>query len=312
MVEQPADRILLLGASGFLGSFVAGALLRREAAQLVLHAGSRPEGAGPSAPGALTVHADLTEERSVSDLLERTSPRLIVNCVALADVDRCEREPDLAEALNHRLPVCLARWAADCGADLVHVSTDAVFDGRSGPYGVGALTQPVNAYGRSKLDGEVGILEALPAAAVVRTNIVGWSPTGRRSLLEFFHDRLVRGEVTPGFTDALFRPLPVQRFWPTCEVLLAAGMSGVMHATGPELLSKYAFGVLVARTFGLDPALVVPSRLADAGLVAYRGLELDVLPTLLPDGSMPVAGSLQDGLRELRDLQERWRPTAER
>ncbi len=312
MVKQPANRILLLGASGFLGSFIADALLRREAKQLVLHAGSRHQAARPSVLGALTVDADLTEERSVAGILERAAPRLIVNCVALADVDRCEREPELAEALNHRLPVRLARWAADSGADLVHVSTDAVFDGRSGPYGVEALTHPVNAYGRSKLKGEVGVLQVLPAAAVVRTNIVGWSPTGRRSLLEFFYDRLVRGKATPGFTDVLFRPLPVQRFWPTCEALLAAGMSGVMHATGPELLSKYAFGVLVARTFGLDPALVVPSRVADAGLVADRGLELDVLPTVLPGGSMPVAGSLEQGLRELRDLEERWRPTAGR
>lgn len=305
MPGPAVGRTLVLGAGGFLGSWIAEALMERGVEGLTLHTGTRRSVMGRSLVGATATSADLTDASAISELLERSDPRLIVNCVALADVDRCEREPELADVLNHRLPVRLARWVAERGATLVHVSTDAVFDGSDGPYDTSATPRPLNAYGRSKLAGEVGVLDACPTATVVRTNIVGWSPTGTRSLLEYFHGRLTRGEPAPGFNDVFFRPLPIQRFWPTCENLLAGGMSGLLHATGPELLSKYEFGVLVARTFDLDPALVVPTRVADAGLVAERALELDVLPTLRPDGSMPVAGSLAAGLRELRSVKER-------
>lgn len=302
MGAAPAPRTLLLGASGFLGSNVAGQLVRRGERGLVLHVGRRSPTSGPHPYERMSVHADLADGQAVSALLGSVRPRRIINCVALADVDRCEAEPTLADALNRRLPALLATWAREHGADLLHVSTDAVFDGSGGPYGVQDRPAPLNAYGRTKRAGEEEVLAEHPDALVARTNIVGWSPSGTRSLLEFFHGRLAAGVEVPGFTDVSFRPLPVQRFLPGCEALLDAGQRGIVHLTGPELLSKYAFGVMVARGFGFDDALVVPARVQTAGLTAARAPTLDVLPTLLPDGSMPVMGSLADGLAELRSM----------
>ena len=296
-----APRILLLGASGFLGSHVAGQLRHRGDEDLILHVGRRaPRDQGR--PGEELVAGDLSDPQVVTLLLERFRPGRIINCAALADVDRCEVEPEFAEALNVRLPAELAAWAHANGATLLHVSTDGVFDGRNGPYTATDRPTPLNIYGRTKRAGEEAVLEAEPDALVARTNIVGWSPSGQRSLLEFFHRRLSRSEVAPGFTDVRFRPLPVQRFLPSCESLLAAGRRGLVHVTGPELLSKHEFGRLVARVFDLDPALVVASSLSESGLAAARARDLDVLPTLLPDGSMPVAGSLEEGLVELKAI----------
>jgi dTDP-4-dehydrorhamnose reductase len=249
--------VLVLGSGGFLGSNVARSIVSDGAEELFLHVRAKDP---PFAPrGSQTVRADLTSPDLLEGVLAEVRPRLVINCAALADVDECDRDPDLADELNHRLPAQLAAWTARSGAGLVHVSTDAVFDGLGGPYTEFSEPSPVNAYGRSKLAGELAVARHDPRALIVRTNIVGWSPCGTRSLLEFFYGRLVRSLPAPGFTDIFFRPLPVQWFWPGCARFLAVGATGVVHITGPELLSKYEFGRRVARAFGLDPELVRPA-----------------------------------------------------
>lgn len=287
--------VLVLGSNGFLGAEVARSLLASDST-VSLHVRHR---AHVQDPIATVVEADLSDPVRVVRLLDEVRPDLIVNCAALADVDACEHDAVLADALNHHLPAQLAAWTAQTGRRLVHVSTDAVFDGRGGPYDVDTVPSPVNVYGRSKRDGEVAVLRTDPTAIVARTNIVGWSPTGTRSLLEYFHGRLARGEQAPGFVDAHFRPLPVHWFWPGCERHLAAGATGLVHLTGPELLTKYAFGRRVATAFDVDPDLVIPTEgLADCGRVA-RPPRLDVLPSRL--GNVPP-GDLDEGLFELRQM----------
>jgi len=298
--------VLVLGAGGFLGSEVARALTAKhpEADRLTLHL-RRPmdPGSATTRDGPQVVDADLADLDRAERLLDDVRPDLIVNCAALADVDACERDPDRADLLNHRLPARLAAWTAHSGARLVHVSTDAVFDGHGGPYDLDATPSPINVYGRSKRAGEAAVLAADPAALVVRTNIVGWSPTGTRSLLEHFVGRLSRGEPAPGWTDVHVRPLPVHWFWPGCERAIAAGMTGIVHLTGPELLSKHAFGQRVAEAFDLDPGLVVPVAGLTDTTRATRPPRLDVVPSTL-HGALLTPDDLDRGLAELRTLRD--------
>ena len=290
--------VLVLGSAGFLGAEVARASVAA-GDRVTRHVRRRSTGGGRD---GVVVEAELSDVDAVVRLLDEVGPDLVVNCAALADVDACERDPDLADTLNHRMPARIAAWTAGAGVRVVHVSTDSVFDGRAESYDEDSPPSPVNVYGRTKADGEAAVLGADPTALVARTNIVGWSPTGTRSLLEFFHHRLSQGEPAPGFVDIQFRPLPVHWFWPICERFLAAGASGVIHVTGPELLSKYAFGRRVALAFDLDPELVVPTEgLGDAPR-AVRPPRLDVRPSRLAGGP-PWPGDLDQGLAELRRLQ---------
>lgn len=293
------SRVLVLGASGFLGAnVVMGA--RRSGHEVVAHTASSPAPAGVP-----TVVEDLSVPDGIGHLIGMTSPDLVVNCAALADVDRCEREPDLSAALNIELPRRLAEVCAARGTELIHVSTDAVYGGVGGPFTPDDPPRPINTYGRHKAAGEEQVSALHGGAIVARTNIVGWSPSGRRSLLEYFHDRLTGGVEAPGFTDILFRPLPVQWFWPACEVLRSVGSSGLQHVTGPELLSKHAFGVRVAAVFGLDPSLITEASGLRDGRPAARAAVLDVRPSMLPSGEPLVPGTLDEGLAELRDDAER-------
>jgi dTDP-4-dehydrorhamnose reductase len=105
--------------------------------------------------------------------LYEETPRLIVNAAAYNAVDRAEEETGEAWRINARLPALLGDVARDLAARVVHYSTDYVFDGAGGaPYAEGAVAIPLNAYGRSKLEGEERLLAVGADALVIRTSWV--------------------------------------------------------------------------------------------------------------------------------------------
>jgi dTDP-4-dehydrorhamnose reductase len=143
-------RILLLGANGQLGrTFLDhGGLAAR--GELIIATRD-----GALAHGGHGETADLSIPELLPALLDRVRPEVIVNAAAYTAVDRAEQEEALATRVNGEAVGALGRWAAAHGALVIHYSTDYVFDGsRSQPYAVDAPTDPLGAYGRSKLAGE--------------------------------------------------------------------------------------------------------------------------------------------------------------
>jgi dTDP-4-dehydrorhamnose reductase len=149
-------RILLLGKDGQLGRELQGSLLPLGQLVALGH-------------GELDI-ACLEDLRAT---LRRLRPGLIVNAAAYTAVDRAEAEPEAAQAVNALAPPVLAEEAAALGAALVHYSTDFVFDGQATrPYTEDDPPCPLNAYGRSKLDGERAVRQVGGAFLVLRTSWV--------------------------------------------------------------------------------------------------------------------------------------------
>ena len=116
---------------------------------------------------------DLCDLDAVHRTLRELKPELIVNASAYTDVDRAEKEPELAMKVNALAPGVMAEASRSLGAVLVHFSTDYVFDGRGNtPYTEHDVTHPVNEYGRSKLMGEENIKQAGDAYLILRTSWV--------------------------------------------------------------------------------------------------------------------------------------------
>lgn len=150
--------MVITGAGGQVGGFLAG-----EAAFC-----------GYDVAALTRQDFDITDE-SAAERVVRTGD-VVVNCAAMTNVDAAETDPDGAHLINAVGPGNLARICARVGARLVHVSTDYVFSGDSDrPYEITDATGPLSVYGRTKLDGEHAVLDALPDAHVVRTS---WVYTG--------------------------------------------------------------------------------------------------------------------------------------
>lgn len=116
---------------------------------------------------------DFTDDKSLRTFVRDTQPHIIINAAAYTQVDRAESEPDLAMKINGTAPAILAEEALQCGACLIHYSTDYVYDGRKGePYVETDSPNPLSVYGMSKLMGDQAIEQAGGKYLILRTSWV--------------------------------------------------------------------------------------------------------------------------------------------
>jgi dTDP-4-dehydrorhamnose reductase len=222
-----------------------------------------------------TISADLLDEGAVDSVLNSTRPDWLVHCAALADLEACEEDPELARRLNADLPSALAKACKTRGIHMVQISTDAVFDGdKSGVYTEEDAPHAVNVYSQTKLNAEWAVLELNPEAIVARVNFYGWSLSGRRSLAEFFFHNLTNNKSMSGYTDVIFCPMHVSHLSQTLLAMLTKGLCGLYHVVGPQPMSKYQFGVEIARKFGLNDGEISPKSISTSSLIARRAHNL--------------------------------------
>ncbi|WKZ41164.1 MAG: SDR family oxidoreductase [Anaerolineales bacterium] len=261
-------KLLLTGVSGLLGINLAHEMMS------VHDVTGVDRGKLLNAPFRV-LKKDLLEPDAVDYILDAAQPDWLINCAALASLDACENDPDLAKRLNTDVPRQLARACKARGVSFVHISTDAVFDGeKDGFYAEEDKPNPLGVYARTKLEGEWAALTENPKAVVARVNFYGWSLSGRRSLAEFFFHSLTEHKNVSGFTDITFCPMLVNDTGRTLVKMLQRGLSGLYHVVGPQAMSKYQFGVEIARKFSLRESEIAPKSILSSSLTARRSHNL--------------------------------------
>ncbi|RJP52041.1 MAG: SDR family oxidoreductase [Anaerolineaceae bacterium] len=261
-------KLLLTGVSGLLGLNFAQEMMDEHEIIGV------DRGKLVNAPFKILKH-DLLDAGAVESILDAAQPDWLVNCAALADLDTCEENPDLAKRLNTDLPRQLARACKERNISLVHISTDAVFDGeKDGFYTEEDKPNPLGVYAKTKMEGEWAALTENPSAIVARVNFYGWSLSGRRSLAEFFFNNLTKSKSMSGFTDVTFCPMLANHTARLLVKMLKRGLGGLYHVVGPQAMSKYQFGVEIARKFSLREGDITPKSISFSGLVAKRSNNL--------------------------------------
>jgi len=249
-------RILLTGSKGQVGSALAAAL----------------------APlGELSAFdrqgLDLQDLNSIGPRIKKINPDIIVNAAAYTAVDRAEQEKDLAFAVNSHAVRELAREARSLDALLVHFSTDYVFDGeKSTPYVETDAPNPLNVYGRSKLQGERAIAASGCRHFIFRTGWV-YAPAGRN----FVNAILAAAKTKPELCV-----VNDQRGAPTSAAAIAEAVAriladaslrrkpdGIYHLTAAGETTWYGFAQEILKSAGLE-VRVVPVSSAEYGAAAPR------------------------------------------
>ena len=261
-------RYLVTGASGLLGLNLSLWLAQENDVVGVIHR-SRLK----NAPFPVAV-ADLSLPGESLRVVEQVKPDAIIHTAAMALVDECEKQPERAERVNTQLPATLAEISRKFGIQMLHLSTDAVFDGQKGGYVEEDQPNPLGVYAKTKLEGERAVLKAYADALVARVNFYGFSLRGQRSLAETFLKKLETGQEMNGFTDVFFCSMYVMDLSKILIKMLQLNLKGLYHTVSRECISKYEFGVRIARIFGFDPDLIHPISVDDSGLVARRSPNL--------------------------------------
>ena len=300
-------RILVTGASGLLGINLALEASREHSVYGLVN--DHPlSSAACSSAGFQVVQADLLVPGAAQRLLEQIEPDWVIHCAALANLDACEADPARAQQLNSEVPRQLALLVARSGARMLHVSTDAVFDGQQGSYREQDLPNPVGVYSRTKLEGEWAVLAEDSSAIVARVNLFGYSLSGKRSLGEFFLYNLMAGKQVMGFTDVYFCPLLANHLAQIFLRMLALRLNGLFHVVSSECLTKYDFGMRLARLFSLPESLIQPTSVAQGGLKAARSPNLSLRTDKLTQALGAPPPSIETGLEAFYQLYQQGYP----
>jgi len=258
------------GASGFLGTN-AGIFLRNRARGIGF---SRDANTLPSF--SANIGLDLLESSEMSARIKAIKPAVIFHGAAIAGHETAASDPDQAHLVNVLATEVLAEAASDIGARMIYISTDALFSGNRGNYRETDPVEPFSLYGETKYQGEERVRSTLADHLIIRTNFFGWSDTGTKSILEFFVNALRQQNQISGYPDFVVTSIYVQHLLSAIYKLNAIGACGTVNVASSNALSKFDFGMLVSKTFGLQSSLIKQLSASSATHVASRSRDLSL------------------------------------
>lgn len=213
---------------------------------------------------------DICDEQAVHDYLCRHQIDVVVNCAAYTAVDKAEDNPELCDRLNHVAPGYLAAAAQSCGASLIQISTDYVFDGTAHlPYEETAEPCPDSVYGRTKLAGEQAVMRLCSRSMIIRTAWL-YSVFGNnfvKTMIRLGRERDSLGVVfdqigTPTYARDLARAI--------FAAIRQGIVPGIYHFSNEGVCSWYDFTLAIHRLAGIKDCKVSPLHTAEYPAKAPR------------------------------------------
>lgn len=241
-------RIAITGASGLLGrALIASASPRHDViagvhSSELLDIGSIEQ-----------CQLDLTDVQSIRRFVEQSRPDYLIHSAAITDVDLCEREPKRAQLLNADATRSLVEAVRGTQTRLLYISTDYVFDGAAGPYSETDATNPINIYGKTKLEGELAVRSLDERGVIVRSaSFLGHGGPDRPTFAERMLETMRTNPPLKAAVDQVSNVTPVDELAFGIMRLIESGGTGIWHIAHPQLISRYDLAVLLAKHAGLD------------------------------------------------------------
>ena len=290
MDELISSRILIIGASGQLGSELASALAGQGELFTPAH-----------------VELDITNPTVVETYLASVRPTIVINCAAFHQVDACERDMARARAVNKAGARNVAMGCRKIDAYCVYISTDYVFDGQKPtPYDETDRPRPINAYGRTKYAGEITVQQYAPQALVVRIATL-FGKKGSRSKGGNFVDRMLAGarlgETLTVFDDLRMSPTYAVDAAAVIATLIAKRATGVYHVTNTGSCSLHEFATEILDQAGVEARLVAVGASSREG-AAPRPANSSLVSVRLAELGIPSPRPWQEALRAYLDAKE--------
>jgi dTDP-4-dehydrorhamnose reductase len=289
-------RILVTGVSGFLGRYVATALMHQYA---VL---GTYRNHAPMLDADELTRLDLTDMEAVHATFSEFHPDVVIHTAALGNVDACERSPNDAYDVNVRGTEAIAQATVAVGARLIYISTDQVYDGGKGNYDEADVAQPLMVYGRTKLEGEHRAVAICRDTVILRLALLyGWGISTRLNFVDGLVARLRAGQEVSLFVDQYRTPLYVVQAAESIGRLIDAPDVGeTFNLGGGERINRYAFGQKCCEVFGLSKALLKPSEMSLTGGLAARPRDCSMNSAKIGARLQIVPLPVEEGLRRMR------------
>lgn len=250
-------KVLITGSNGFVGQELLHQTIR--AVDIEPIALSRGEDRFAEEGGYQYENVDICDAVELEQQIQTHQPQCLIHTVAWANVEQCESDPAQCYSVNTQPLIELIRLAEKYNFHLIYLSTDFVFDGLNGPYAETDKTNPLNVYGKSKLEAESLIRASTCSWSIVRTILVYGMPrdTSRSNLVLWVKKSLEENKEIQVVTDHVRMPTLVNDLAEVCLTIARKKVTGIFHVSGEEVYSVNEIARKVAQFWGLNEGLII-------------------------------------------------------
>jgi len=285
--------LLVTGASGLLGNKIV------ECAEND-HDVTPLHNTKPLHPKSLRL--DITDAAEVLKLFRSVKPDAVIHTASETNVDKCETEKEQAFKINVEGTGNLSVACNEVDAKLVYISTDYVFDGEKGNYTEQDTPNPINYYGLTKLEGEKRVIQDCENHAVLRTSVLyGWHPW-KQNFATWVINQLRQNKKIAVVEDHYNTPTLADNLAGMAIETAERDLRGIYHASGSERTSRCEFARQIAKTFGLEVALIEAVKMKDLTLwVARRPKDSSLNTSKIQKQLETKPLSVLDGLKKMME-----------
>lgn len=248
--------ILVTGSNGLLGQKISASIIAHKRFNLI----ATSKGPNRFSPDGELIYAemDVLDGNQLRQTIEQYRPDAIIHTAALTNVDGCESDQDLAYNLNVKPLVFLCALCEEYDIQLIHLSTDFVFDGLEGPYDEQGIPNPLSYYGKTKLEAEKIVRNSKCRWVILRTIIVFGviSDRNRSNIVLWAKNALESGQEIRVVNDQWRMPTLAEDLAECCLLAVENNVSGLYHVSGDEMMSISDLVYQVADFWNLDKQLI--------------------------------------------------------
>ncbi|MBI2627905.1 MAG: SDR family oxidoreductase [Candidatus Niyogibacteria bacterium] len=296
-------RILITGANGMLGREITDIFSKNKKYNVFGIIRSRK----PKNPKVCFIIADLRDIKSLKKIVSSVKPNIIIHSAAIVNLDLCEQNKREADLLHIKATEILASYKEN-KTKFVYISTDSVFNGKTGAYKESDRPDPLNYYAQSKLMGEKTAMAINKNSLVIRTNIYGFHVPPGNSLVEWALENFTSKKSINGFTDVFFNPVYTRQLAKIIKYILEKNdIKGILNIGSEESMNKYEFLKSLASRFEAQ-TLIKPVLVNTSDLKTIRPkntiLDINKLKKILGGKTLKISKGLselkKDYLKEIK------------
>ena len=249
--------------------------------------------------GTRSIKVDTSSYERISEALDQIRPDIVINTAGLTSVELCEKFPQRATEINTTLAINLAKSCLTRQIKFIHISTDHLFSGESSLVAEIEPPKPKNVYGITKANAELGIVNVNSEALIIRTNFYAWGPGYRASFSDTIINSLRSGRTLNLFTDVFYTPILAKTLIDIVHQLMERNASGIFNVVSDQRISKYDFGLNIARFFNLDKSLIHKDLMRNNTTLVQRPYDMSLSNSKVSKLLDIVIGGVEVHLNEL-------------
>ena len=249
-------KLVILGSSGLLGSNLCLALKKRYKIYSIVN----KKKIKISKINSKYINLKKNE---VKKYLKELKPHFLINCVAISNVEICEKNKKLTNDINSIIAFNIGKICNELSIHYTFISSDHIFAGKKSFYKENDKPFPLNNYAKSKILAEKKIIKNSKNCLIIRTNFFGFGPKFRKSFLDKIFENFKNKNQITLFSDVFYTPIYLKQLIKILDILLTNNIKGVFNISGNKRLTKYQFGIKIANKFEFKKTLLRKLYLKD-------------------------------------------------